>query len=129
VARWLIKEEPTHFSFADLTRAGRTEWEGVHNALALRHIRSMRTGDAVLYYHTGSERAVVGFARVTRDPRPVPNDGRGSWSAEIAADRPLRRPVALAEMRADARLAGFDLLRIGRLSVLPVSEEQWRTIV
>lgn len=129
MARWLVKEEPTHYSFADLAKDGGTEWNGVHNALALRHLRGMKPGDAVLYYHTGEERAIVGVARVAGTPYEDPEDDRGSWSVRIEADRPLRRPVPLLELRADPALASFDLVRIGRLSVMPVSAEQWARIL
>jgi len=129
VARWLLKEEPDHYSFVDLERDGRTEWDGVHNALALRHLRSMAVGDEALFYHTGDVRAAVGIARVTRAARPDPSDPRPTWSVEIAPVRRLRRPVPLAELRPDPALAGFDLLRIGRLSVVPVSEAHWAVLL
>lgn len=129
MARWLVKEEPTHYSFADLTRDGGTEWNGVHNALALRHIKSMRPGEEVFYYHSGDERAVVGIATVASTPKPDPEDDRGSWSVRIRAVRALAGPVPLATLKADPTLAGFDLVRIGRLSVMPVSDEQWTRIL
>jgi predicted RNA-binding protein with PUA-like domain len=122
VARWLVKEEPSHYSFDDLVRDGRTEWGGVLNALALRHLRAFRPGDTVLYYHSGDVRSVVGIAEVTRAARPETVDGRPSWTPEIAARTPLGRPVPLSTLRSDPRLSGFDLLRIGRLSVMPVSD-------
>ena len=127
--RWLVKEEPTHYAYADLERDGSTVWNGVHNALALRHLRAMRPGDEVFYYHSGDVRAVVGVARVASEPKPDPQDDRGSWMVTIEPDRPLRREIPLAELRADAALATFDLVRIGRLSVMPVSDEQWRRIL
>jgi predicted RNA-binding protein with PUA-like domain len=128
VAHWLLKEEPTHYAWADLVRDGATRWDGVHNALALRHLRSMAVGETALFYHTGEERAAVGVVRVASAPRPDPRDDRGSWTVEVRPLRPLRRPVTLAEMRADRALAGFDLLRISRLSVVPVSDAHWRRI-
>lgn len=129
MARWLVKEEPTHYGFDDLVRDRRTEWSGIHNALALRHLRSMRVGDEVFYYHTGSERAIVGIARVARAPRPDPRDARGSWSVEVEAVGPLARPVTLAELRGDAVVRDLDLLRISRLSVMPVADAHWRRIL
>jgi predicted RNA-binding protein with PUA-like domain len=129
VAQWLLKEEPTHYSWSDLVRDGRTQWEGVHNALALRHLRSMASGDRALYYHTGSERACVGLVRVTSGPRPDRSDPRGSWSVTVAPVRPLRRAISLAEIRADPALAGLDLLRIPRLSVVPLSDDQWSRLL
>ena len=127
--RWLVKEEPSHYSFDDLSRDRTTEWSGVHNALALRHLKGMRPDDEVFYYHSGTERAIVGIARVSGVPRADPTDERGSWSVTIRAERPLRRPVGLAVVKADPSLAGFDLVRIGRLSVMPVSDTQWSRLL
>jgi predicted RNA-binding protein with PUA-like domain len=129
MARWLVKEEPTHYAYADLARDGKAEWNGVHNALALRHLKSMRPGDEVLYYHTGDERAVVGIAKVGGSPRPDPDDDRGSWTVVIRPVRPLRTAVPLSTLKSDPTLAGFDLVRIGRLSVMPVQDEQWSRIL
>jgi predicted RNA-binding protein with PUA-like domain len=127
--RWLVKEEPTHYAHGDLVRDGRTEWNGVHNALALRSLRAMRPDDPVLYYHTGGVRAIVGLARVAGVPRPDPDDERGSWSVTIAADRPLARALPLDELKATAEFAGSPLLRIGRLSVLEVTAAQWARVL
>jgi predicted RNA-binding protein with PUA-like domain len=129
MARWLVKEEPTHYAYADLTRDGKAEWNGVHNALALRHLKAMRPGDELLYYHTGDERAVVGIAKVGGTPRPDPDDDRGSWTVLVRPVRPLANPVSLATLKADPSLATFDLVRIGRLSVMPVGEQQWTRIL
>src|SRR5579859_1724922 len=129
MAHWLVKEEPTDYSFEDLARDRRTEWAGVHNALALRHLRSMAPGDELFYYHTGTVRSVVGIARVSRGPKPDPTDARGSWSVEVEAVRPLPRAVTLAEMREDPVLVGLDLLRISRLSILPVAGPHWARIL
>ncbi len=129
MARWLVKEEPTHYSYADLERDGKTDWSGVHNALALRHLQSMRPRDEVFYYHSGTERAVAGVAAVASTPTPDPDDDRGSWTVQIRPVRPLRAPVALATLKADPKLASFDLVRIGRLSVMPVTAPQWARIL
>jgi len=129
MAKWLIKEEPDHYAWSDLVQEGRTEWDGVHNALALRHLRAMSPGDEAIVYHTGEVRACVGLARVTGAPHPDPGEGEGSWSVEVRPLRPLDRPVSLAEIRGDPAFAGFDLLRISRLSVLPVPEPMWRRIL
>lgn len=126
---WLVKEEPTHYSFEDLARDGRTEWAGVHNALALRHLRAMVPDDELFYYHTGTERSIVGIARVSRGPKPDLSDARGSWSVEVEALTVLPRPVTLTEMRDDPALTGLDLLRVGRLSILPVSTAHWARIL
>ena len=128
--RWLFKTEPSAYSFADLERDRRTAWDGVKNALALRHLAAVATGDEVLVYHTGEERAAVGIAKILRGayPDPKQKDTR-LLVVDLQAVKPLARPVALGEMRANRRLAGFDLLRLPRLSVMPVSAEQWAAIM
>jgi predicted RNA-binding protein with PUA-like domain len=129
MAKWLLKEEPTHYSWQDLARDGRTEWDGVHNALALRHLRAMAPGVEAIYYHTGDVRSCIGVVSVTSTPHPDPGDERGSWSVEVRPGRPLARSVSLAEIRADPAFAGFALLRISRLSVLPVPDPMWKRIL
>jgi len=129
VAHWLIKEEPDHYAWDDLVRDGKTQWEGVHNALALRHLKAMRPGDRAMFYHTGSERSCVGIIEVSGTPHSDPKDDRGSWSVEVRPVRPLHRSIPLAEVKADPALAGFDLVRISRLSVLPVSTDQWARLL
>jgi predicted RNA-binding protein with PUA-like domain len=129
MARWLAKSEPSVYSYADLVRDRTTEWDGVHNATALIHLRAMRRGDELLFYHSGDERSVVGIARITGAPRPDPKDDRGSWSVAVAPVRALRGPVPLAVLRAEPALNGFILFRISRLSVMPVSDAQWRAIL
>ena len=129
MAHWLIKEEPSHYAYGDLVREGVTRWTGVHNALALRNLRRMRAGDLALYYHTGSERACVGIVRIASAPQPDLADRRGSWWVDVRPVRPLGRPIPLAELRTDPGLAGFDLLRISRLSIVLVSDRQWARIL
>lgn len=129
MAYWLVKSEPGEYSFSDLERDGRTEWTGVHNALALRHLKGMRPGDGLLFYHSGAERAVVGLARVVDEPRPDPADDRGSWKVGVRPDRRLPNPVPLAALRADPALAELPMLRMTRLSVGPVTPIQWRAIL
>ena len=124
-AYWLVKQEPSAYSWADLEKEGETEWNGVHNALALRHLRSMAVGDLALFYHSGSERACVGLLTVVRGPVPDPHDPRGSWMVRVRAVRRLRRPIPLSEIRGDPAFGDFDLVRISRLSVMPVSPERW----
>ncbi|HZE89058.1 MAG TPA: EVE domain-containing protein [Verrucomicrobiae bacterium] len=130
MACWLIKEEPTHYSFDDLARDGGTVWAGVTNALALIHIRKMKKGDEAFYYHTGGEKAVVGLATIASDPYPDPD--AGDPKRVVVRVKPvarLPRNVSLAEMKANPNLAGFDLLRISRLSVVPVGEAHRREIL
>ncbi len=129
MARWLVKSDPESYSYDDLERDGSTEWNGVHNALALRNLRQMRPGDELLIYHTGAERALVGLGRVTSLPRADPRDDRGSWLVDIAAVRPLRTRVPLATLRADPSLAASPLLKFGRLSVMPIADAEWRSLL
>jgi predicted RNA-binding protein with PUA-like domain len=128
--RWLFKEEPTHYPFDRLVKDGETTWDGVENNLALKHLRNVRKGDPILFYHTGEERRVVGIMSAVSDPYPDParDDGR-FVVVDVRPVRKLPRPVALAEMKADERFSGFDLIRIGRLSVMPVPERFWAAIM
>jgi len=128
--RWLFKTEPSTYSWADLERDRRTVWDGVKNALALKHLAAVATGDEVLIYHTGDEKAAVGIAKVVRGayPDPKQKDVR-LVVVDLQPVKALARPVALGEMRANRELAGFDLLRLPRLSVMPVSAEQWAAIM
>jgi len=129
MACWLFKEEPGHYSFADLQREGRTLWDGVTNNLARKHLRQVRRGDRVLCYHTGKEKAVVGEMRVLSDPGPDPGtDDPRALVVEVEAVRLWPRPVPLARIKADHLLADWELVRLPRLSVLPVSAEQWRRV-
>ncbi len=129
MARWLVKSDPESYAYDDLARDGSTDWSGVHNALALRHLRGMRPGDGILFYHSGAERAVVGLARVTSLPRPDLRDDRGSWLVDIAAVRRLRSSISLAELRPDRSLRRLPLITFSRLSVMPVRDEEWRAIL
>ena len=119
--RWLLKTEPSDYGYADLERAGKAVWDGVRNAVALKHLRSIRKGDEVLVYHTGAEKAVVGVARATSDPYPDPKDAALAV-VELAPLRRLRRPLTLAEIKADPAFAAWELVRLPRLSVMPVPE-------
>ena len=128
--RWLFKTEPSTYSWAELARDRRTVWDGVKNALALKHLAAVATGDEVLIYHTGDEKAAIGIAKVMRGAYPDPKrkDAR-LVVVDLQPVKALARPVALGEMRANPKLAGFDLLRLPRLSVMPVSAEQWAAIM
>jgi predicted RNA-binding protein with PUA-like domain len=128
--RWLIKTEPGTYSYDQLERERRTVWDGVKNALALKHLSGVAEGDEVLFYHTGGEKAVVGVARVVRGAYPDPKQkDRRLLVVEIEPEGRLSRPVTLAAMRANRKLAGFDLLRLPRLSVMSVTASQWAEIV
>jgi predicted RNA-binding protein with PUA-like domain len=129
MAYWLFKEEPDHYSFADLRRDGRTLWDGVTNNLARKHLRAVRRGDRVLFYHTGKEKAVVGEMKVTGDPQPDPAvDDPKSVVVEVQPVRAFGRPVTLAVIKENPALADWDLVRLSRLSVMPVSVEQWTCV-
>jgi predicted RNA-binding protein with PUA-like domain len=126
---WLLKTEPDCYRWDDLVRDKKTAWDGVSNALALKHIRTMKKGDLALIYHTGDERAAVGVAEIVSAPYPDPagNDDR-LVVVDLKPKKKLARPVTLAEFKADKAFAGWDLLRIGRLSVVPVPEAMWERI-
>ena len=127
---WLFKEEPDHYSFADLERDGETVWSGVANALARSNLRKIKAGDRILYYHTGGEKAVVGMARAVGDAYDDPDDPSGRRAAvDIAPEGKLSRPVALAEIKSLKMFAKFPLVRISRLSVMPVKDQEWEAIV
>lgn len=118
---WLFKTEPTDYPFDRLEREGRATWDGVANAVALKNLAKVREGDEVLVYHTGKEKAVVGVARATSGPRPDPHHpGEKLLVIDLEPVRRLARPITLAEIKADARFRGFDLVRLPRLSVMPV---------
>jgi predicted RNA-binding protein with PUA-like domain len=126
---WLFKEEPSSYSFQQFTRDGGTSWAGVRNPLAQKHLRSVKKGDRVFFYHTGNEKAVVGIARATSDPYPDPKDKSGKLVVvDVAPVQALNRPVTLAEIKASQAFAGFPLTRLPRLSVMPVSDAEWKEI-
>ena len=127
---WLFKEEPTHYSFDDFTKDKKTMWSGVRNPVAQKHLHAVKKGDRVFFYHTGDEKAVVGVARVVRGAYADPKQkDRRLLVVEIEPEGRLSRPVTLAAMRANRKLAGFDLLRLPRLSVMSVTASQWAEIV
>jgi predicted RNA-binding protein with PUA-like domain len=127
---WLLKTEPSTYSYADLQRDGRTTWDGVSNPVALRNLREMRKGDQALIYHTGDEKAVVGIARIASDPYPDPKLADPKRVVvDLEALRPLKTRVSLAEVKAAKRFADFALVRISRLSVMPVSPAQWKALL
>lgn len=127
--RWLVKEEPEHYNFDQFVADGKTVWSGVRNPVAQKNLRAMKKGDRVFFYHTGKEKAVVGTATVSVPAYPDPNDKSGKLVVvELVPDQKLRRPVTLAEIKAVKRFADFPLVRIPRLSVMPVTDEQWEAI-
>ena len=128
MAHWLMKSEPHVYSWADLVRDGGTEWDGVRNNAARLHLRGMKVGDEALFYHSGEERAVVGIMRIAREGRPDGEDG--AWvSVRVEPVKPLGKPVTLKDIKAEAKLAAMELIRQSRLSVSPVREEEWATVL
>lgn len=126
---WLLKTEPDCYSWDDLTREKKTAWDGVTNALALKHIRTMKKGDLALIYHTGDERQAVGIAEITSAPYPDPNaEDERQVVVELKPKRKLKRAITLDEIKANPAFAGWDLLRISRLSVVPVPEAMWKRL-
>jgi predicted RNA-binding protein with PUA-like domain len=126
---WLFKEEPTSYSFDALVKDKRAVWSGVKNPLAQKHLHAVRRGDRVWYYHTGNEKAVVGSARALGDAYPDPQDKTGKHAVvDIAPVKKLPRPVTLAEIKADPAFKTFPLVRISRLSVMPVTDDEWARI-
>jgi len=127
---WLLKTEPNTYSYADLERDRRTTWDGVTNALALKHLRAMKAGDLAFIYHTGDEKQIVGIAEIASDPYP---DRRGGDPKLVVVNlQPrarLKVPVTLAQIKARKEFADFELVRIGRLSVMPVSAARWKKLL
>lgn len=119
---FLLKTEPNDYSYDDLARDTSTLWTGVSNNAALLHMRAARKGDEALIYHTGSERAIVGLAKIVSDPRPDPDDER-SVVFGVKALKKAQTPVTLARVKADGRFADFALVRQGRLGVMPIPED------
>jgi len=126
---WLLKTEPSTYSWDDLARDKKTTWDGITNNAALKHMRSMKQGDLALVYHTGEERAVVGIAQIASAPYADPKaDDEKLVVVDLKPKKKLSNPVTLDTIKTDPIFAGFDLLRIGRLSVVPVPEKMWKRI-
>lgn len=114
--RWLFKADPDAYGWADLVKAKKDRWDGVSNPLALKHLRGVKTGDQIFIYHTGKEKAVVGIAKAVSD------------NLDISPVGPLKRPVSLSEIKSNAKLRGWELVRMSRLSVMPVTPAQWSEV-
>lgn len=126
--RWLFKTEPTEYSYDDLERDQKTVWDGVNNNLALKNLREVRLGDHILIYHTGDEKALVGLAEAVSDAYNQTEDDDHSTVVSIKAKRRLGRPLPLVEIKAIEELSDFDLVRLPRLSVMPVTPAQWEIL-
>jgi predicted RNA-binding protein with PUA-like domain len=127
---WILKTEPSAYSFDQLVRDGHAVWDGVKNPVALKNLRAMAKGDSLLIYHTGDEKSVIGLAEVTKPayPDPKKKDPR-LVVIELKPGKRLRRPVPLAAIRAEPGLAGLALVRAPRLSVVPADAAQWKTLL
>src|SRR5208283_4985837 len=129
-AKWLLKSDPEHYSFPDLERDGKTVWDGISNYLALKYLRNVRRGDLVMVYHTGDERSAVGLAEAASDPYPDPQQKDARLVViDLRATEKLSRPVTLDEIKKSSTLKNFDLVRLPRLSVMPVTDAQWVAIL
>jgi predicted RNA-binding protein with PUA-like domain len=127
---WLVKQEPSSYSWADFTKEGKTSWTGVRNYTARNNLRKMRRSDEVLFYHSGEEKAVVGVAKVARAAYADPTALEGDWSAvDLVPAKPLPRPVTLPEIRHAPRLRNIQLLRQSRLSVMPLTKPEFEAIL
>ena len=128
MAHWLMKSEPESYSWDDLVRDGGTEWDGVRNNAARLHLKAMKKGEEAFFYHSMSDKAVVGIMRIAREAQPDPKNP--DWVAvRVEPVRALARPVTLAEIKAEPRLAKMELIRQSRLSVAPVRDDEWKVIL
>jgi predicted RNA-binding protein with PUA-like domain len=127
---WLVKQEPSDFSWADLEREGNTAWTGVRNFQARNHLRGMKKGDLLFFYHSGEEKSIVGVARVKTEAYPDPTAEEGDWvCVDIVPDRKLQRPVSLQTIKADPALKDLALVRQSRLSVMPVAARDFKHLL
>ena len=127
---WLVKQEPSAYSWANFVADSKTPWTGVRNYTARNNLRAMRKGDAALFYHSVTEKAVVGIARVVREAYPDPTATEGDWSAvDLAPEKALGRPVTLEEIKRNPRLKEMALLRLSRLSVQPLTSAEFEEIL
>ena len=130
MAHWLVKSEPETYGYDHLERDGRTVWDGVRNHAAARHLKTMKPGEEVLFYHSGADKAVVAIAKVAKEAFPDASDPTGRFVAvELTPVRRLARPVQLSQLKAEASLAGLVMLRQSRLSVSPIGEPEWARIL
>jgi predicted RNA-binding protein with PUA-like domain len=125
---WILKTDADTYAFDQLARERRAMWDGVSNALALKHIRSMRKGDRTFIYHSGDDKALVGLARIVSDPYPDPKDPK-LVVVDVEAGERLPRPVPLSAVKADPAFADLGLVRMSRLSVIPVPEAHWKRLL
>ena len=126
---WLVKSEPESYSWSDLVKDGKTSWTGVRNFQARNNLRAMKKGDLVAFYHSVTDKQIVGIAKVVGEAYPDKTADEGDWSTvDLAPDKPLKRPISLAEVKADSVLKNMLLVRLSRISVVPVTAPEWRQL-
>ncbi len=127
---WLVKQEPESYSFDTFQKEKRTDWTGVRNYTARNNLKAMKAGDSVFYYHSGEARAVVGLAKVSKAAFSDPTADDPAWVAvELEAGKPIKNPVTLAAIKANPKLAEMKLVKLSRLSVSPVTKDEWDEII
>ena len=127
---WLVKQEPKSYNFSNLKKDKKTVWDGVHNNLALKHINNMKKGDLILFYHSGDEKQVVGIMQVSSKPYSNPEETNERFVVvDVKYKKELQNPVTLSEMKEQKKFKNWELLRISRLSVMPVPKEIWNSII
>ena len=127
---WLVKSEPNVYGWDQLVKDKKTTWDGVRNFAARNHLKAMKKGDEVFFYHSNEGMEIVGIAKVDKESYPDPSIKEGNWLVvDLKPNKKLKKPVSLAEVKADKRLQDMALVRIGRLSVQPVSEKEWGIIL
>jgi predicted RNA-binding protein with PUA-like domain len=127
---WLVKQEPGSYSFADFTKDKKTDWTGVRNYTARNNLKAMKKGDRVFYYHSGDRKEVVGLATVSKAHFPDPTSTEGDWAAvELQAGKAVKNPVTLAAIKANPKLKDIALIRLSRLSVVPLTEDEFNEIL
>jgi len=130
MARWLVRSEPGTYSFDDLRRDGKTAWDGVRNNTAALHLKAMKVGDEVFFYHSGEGKEVVGIAKVAKEAYLDPTDPAGRFVAvELAYVRPIKHPVTLVQMKAEPALAEMAMIKLSRISVSPVRDAEWAKVL
>ena len=127
---WLVKQEPEAYSWDDFVKEGETYWDGVRNYQARNNLRAMKKGDLVFFYHSVSDKEIVGVAKVIREHYPDPTAKEGDWSVvDLAAAKPMKKPVSLAQIKAEKSLEDIALIKQSRLSVMPITEAEFRRIL
>ena len=127
---WLVKSEPSTYSFEQLEKDGQTTWDGVRNYAARNHLKAMKKGDQVLFYHSNEGLDIVGIAKVSKEAYQDPTTDEDAWVVvDLKPHKRLKKPVSLPQIKADKRLADMALVRLGRLSVQPVTEKEWKVVM